>query len=113
MKKLITFLSLVPGMALAQTIERGSIKSIAESLTKFFSKLVMPMLFTLALSFFVWGIVDFIRSAENSEERKKGKQRMLWGIIGLFAMVTYIGLTSILTTTVFNASPVLPQLFSN
>ena len=113
MKKILTILVLLPNLAFAQVVKHGSIKSIADSLTEFLSKLVMPMLFTIALSFFVWGIVDFIRSSENSEARKKGKQRMLWGIIGLFAMVTFIGLTAILTETVFGADPILPQLFKN
>ena len=109
MKKIIIILSSLPSVVFAAG---GTIKSISDDATEFLSRLVMPMLFTLALSLFIWGVVDFIKNAENSEERKKGKQRMLWGIIALFVMVTFLGLTSVLTNSVFNTGPILPQFFT-
>lgn len=111
----ILYLSLLvvsPSFAYAQ-VESRTIKGIAGDLTEFLSGAVMPMLFAIALAMFVWGIVDFIRHAENSDERKRGKQRMLWGIIGLFAMVTYIGLTSVVTQTGFGKDASLPLLYTN
>lgn len=117
MKKIITKINLflilgLPAIASAQVKSR-TIKGIANDLTKFLSSAVMPLLFSVALAMFIWGIVDFINHAENSNERKKGKQRMLWGIIGLTVMVTYLGLTSVLTQTVFNEGAGLPKLYTN
>lgn len=117
MKKIITKIYLIvilglPALASAQVKSR-TIKGIANDLTKFLSSAVMPLLFAVALALFIWGIVDFINHAENSDERKKGKQRMLWGIVGLVAMVTYLGLTSVLTQTFFGDGVGLPQLYTN
>jgi len=116
-KQFIILASTLPVFTFAQSqktsIQSNTIKGIANDITSILSGILMPTLFSVALALFVWGIVDFIRNAENSEERKRGKQRMLWGILGLFAMITFIGLTSVLTKSVFNASPLLPQLFTN
>ncbi len=114
MKKIILSLVLyTPSLVFAQAIASGrTIKGIAHKITTFLSTAVMPMLFTIALTWFIWGVVDFIKNAENSEERKKGKQRMLWGIIALFVMVTFLGLTTVLTTSVFGNDPFLPQLYT-
>lgn len=76
------------------------------------SGLLIPLLFSFALAWFIWGIVDFIRAADNPEQRKKGKQRILWGILAITVMVGYLGFTSIFTQTFFNqGTSILPQLF--
>ena len=74
------------------------------------TKSLVPLLFSIALALFIWGIADFIRSADNPEQRKVGKQRIVWGIIGLLAMVGYISLVGFVTNSFFNGSPGLPQL---
>jgi uncharacterized membrane protein len=109
MKKTILGISiLLPSFALAA----GTIKSAAYAIATFLGKPLMALLFTIALVMFLWGVLEFIKNAENSEEREKGKQKMLWGIIGLFAMVSFLGLTGVLTGTFFNNDkPLLPQFY--
>ena len=49
-------------------------------------EILNPIITLLALAafiLFVWGVVQFIRGSANEEERKKGQQHMLWGIVGL------------------------------
>ncbi len=103
---------LAPLVSFAQ-IKSHTFKGIVGDIAQFLGKLVMPMLFALALALFVWGIVDFIGHAENSDARKRGKQRIVWGIVGLTAMVTYIALTSVLTQTFFGENAGLPLLWTN
>lgn len=74
---------------------------------------LMPLLFAAALLWFIWGIAEFIRSADNSDGRERGKRRMLWGILALFFMITFLGITTIFTQTLFNDRPFLPQLHTN
>lgn len=107
-RKIITavFIGLLPLSAFAQRTFASAVASIGRTVGSF----LMPLLFAGALTLFIWGVVDFIRSADNPEERKKGKKRILWGIIGLFAMVGFLGLVSVLTESVFNSGPFLPQL---
>lgn len=111
MKKImITIGFLTPGISFAAG---NTIKSFAGSITSFLGKPLMMLLFSTALLLFIWGIVEFVKNAENSEDRNKGKQHMLWGIVALFAMLTFLGLTGTLTQTFFQTDPLLPQFYEN
>lgn len=90
-----------------------TLRDVVADISGILGDAVMPLLFIFALSWFIWGVVEFIGSADNKEKRTKGRVRMLWGIIALFAMVSFLGLTSIFTETFFNQSPTLPQLYEN
>jgi len=77
--------------------------------TCFLANAIVPLLFTVAMTIFIWGVVQFIANADNEEKRKKGRTFMIWGIVALFVMVSVWGLVKILTTT-FNIEFGLPQL---
>lgn len=105
-KILLFIILLTPSFTFAATFKEavGSVLTLGG--------LLMPLLFSIALAWFIWGIIDFIRSADNPEQRKKGKQRILWSILALTAMVGYLGFTSIFTQTFFGENAtVIPQLF--
>jgi hypothetical protein len=36
-----------------------------------------------AFVLFIWGVVEYIRNADNLEKRSQGQQHIFWGIIGL------------------------------
>ena len=59
---------------------------------------IVPILIALAVVVFVWGVVMYV-VASDEEAKKKGKDRMIWGIIGLVVIVAMWGLVSVLTTT--------------
>lgn len=44
-------------------------------------------LFVLATVVFLWGIIEFISSAESEEGRTRGKQNIVYGIIGMTIML--------------------------
>lgn len=56
---------------------------------------LIPLLVGLAVVMFVYGVLIFMFS-EGGEKKEEGKQYMLWGIIGIFVMVSVWGLVSIL-----------------
>lgn len=55
--------------------------------------------FVIALGVFLFGVMEFIRAADNSQQRQKGKDHMLWGIVGLLIMLTVFGVISLLLST--------------
>jgi hypothetical protein len=57
------------------------------------------LLFGLALIYFLWGVLQFIMSADNDEARNTGKRHMIWGIIGMFIMISAWGIIGIITGT--------------
>jgi len=65
------------------------------------NNVLVPVLFAVAFIVFLWGAFDtFIVGANNEEVKEKGKNLMLWGLIGFFVMVSIWGLVNILTGTV-------------
>lgn len=76
--------------------------TIDEFLGKFNAKVVNPAIefaFIIALLVFLWGILQFIRGANNEEKRKEGKQHIFWGIIGFLIMFGVWGIINILVNT--------------
>ena len=61
----------------------------------------VPILVSLALLFFFWGMANFILHAGNTEERKKGRDVMVWGLIALFVILSVAGLVAVLQMSVF------------
>ena len=44
------------------------------------------LMFALALLYFLYGMFQFLANADDSEERALGRNRILWGVIGMFVM---------------------------
>ncbi len=49
---------------------------------------IILLLFVLSLVYFFWGVAKYIQGSANEESRKTGQQHMIWGIIGIFIMVS-------------------------
>lgn len=65
------------------------------------NNVLVPVLFAIAFIVFLYGAFQtFIVGATSDEAKEKGKNLMLWGLIGFFVMVSIWGLVNILTGTV-------------
>ena len=60
---------------------------------------LIGLFFALALMYFIWGVLVFIKNADNETERDTGKKHMMWGIIGLFIMIGVYGIIGLITGT--------------
>ena len=60
---------------------------------------LIGLLFALALAFFVWGGAQLILNADSEEGRKKGKDALLWGLIGMFIMASVFGILQVVLNT--------------
>ena len=65
---------------------------------------LVPIVFTIALLVFFWGLAKFILSAGDEEARKGGRQVMIWGIIAIAVMASVWGLVGWLQT-IFGVTP--------
>ncbi len=61
---------------------------------------VILLMLVLALVYFLWGVFDFIRNADSSEERATGGKHILYGALGLFIMVTAYGVLNLILGTI-------------
>ncbi len=71
---------------------------------------IIPLFFTLAMAFFIWGVVQYMLANADEHKRETGKQYMVWGIIGLTVMVSMWGLVNILAGTFGLDSSFIPQV---
>ncbi len=70
---------------------------------------VIPLIIALALTMFVWGVVQYVINSDEEAKKEKGKQFMIWGIIALAVMFSVWGLVNILGST-FGIEYAIPQL---
>jgi len=55
----------------------------------------------IALLVFGWGIVEFLIALSQGEKgTNEGKAHMLWGVVGIFIIVTAFGIFNFLASTV-------------
>lgn len=59
---------------------------------------LMPFLVALGVVFLVWGVVQYF-IGDNEEAKKKGRDRIVFGIIGLAVILSIWGLVYILMNT--------------
>ncbi len=102
MKKILASLavSVLPLSALAvDTTYSGG--SGVGGLMKWFSgilSLAVPLIISLAVVWFIYQVFRFA-VAGNEEEKAKAKTQMIWGLVGIFVMVSVWGLVGILSST--------------
>ena len=58
---------------------------------------IIGFMFAVAVVMFIYGIVEYIWSADNEEKVEVGKKHMIWGIIGMFVMIGVYGILNILS----------------
>ncbi len=59
---------------------------------------VVPILIALGVVYFVWGVITYV-IASDEEAKSAGRNRVIYGIIGLAVIVAVWGLVKILTNT--------------
>lgn len=73
---------------------------------------VVPFLIAVAVVIFLFGVVKYITAGGDEEKRKEARNVMIYGIIGLFVMVSIWGLVAVLVNTFgFQTTPVTPPSF--
>mgnify|MGYP007099669111 CR=1 FL=1 len=61
---------------------------------------VVLLIIGLALVAFLWGVIKYMRGGDV-EKVKEAREFIVWGIIGLFVMISVWGLVAVLTNTFF------------
>lgn len=110
------------GTAIAGTPQSGSAELASCSSIKFLSIIdilvwvkciiviaVIPIIFALALVFFLWGVMKFIM-ASDTKNKEESKKFIMAGLIGLFVMTSVWGIIKILSTTLGIDTTTVPLL---
>ncbi|MEY2640648.1 MAG: hypothetical protein RL150_41 [Candidatus Parcubacteria bacterium] len=62
---------------------------------------IILFLIGAAVLIFVWGVAEYIRGSESDKVRETGRMHMIWGIVGIFIMVSAYTILRILVDTVY------------
>jgi len=81
-----------------------SVKGIFQKGTELAGSIII-FLEVLAVAVFLWGIVKYISASGNPEKRKQAKDLIIYGLIGMFVLVSFIGIIYILQNTIFEGPP--------
>ncbi len=89
-QRLVPFavISFAPFAASAAPATAGS---LIDGITGVFKTLI-PIMLSLAMLVFFWGLVKFINHADDEKAVAEGKGLMVWGMIGIFVMVALWGI---------------------
>jgi len=68
---------------------------------------VIGVIFLLAFVIFVYGIVMMISNQEDTEARTNGKNSILWGVVGMFIMLSAFGIIRLISSTLEVSDPFL------
>ena len=84
----------LPFVALAQT-NLGSVISKLQNLLD----ALIPLLVTLTIVFFFWGLAQYVFNSGSEESKEEGKNKMIWGLVAIFIMVSIWGIIGLFGTT--------------
>lgn len=83
----------LPLFAFAATLQDTftTVKSILD--------IIIPIVLTIAVIYFFWGVGKYMLSTGDAEKQEEARGIMIYGIIGLFVMVSVWGLVQVLANT--------------
>jgi hypothetical protein len=94
-KKLFLTLGVIalPSVAFAITLNEvfHTVKQILD--------IIIPIILTLAVIYFFWGVAKYMMSTGDASKQEEARGVMIYGIIGLFVMVSVWGLVNIIGST--------------
>jgi heme/copper-type cytochrome/quinol oxidase subunit 4 len=97
MKKLFAILAtFLPSFAFAQPIT--DVNSLTYKLTNI-GNVVIEILIAFAVIYIIFQAIRFIMKGDSPDDRKTIGSGLLWGIVGLFVILSIWGLVRILTNT--------------
>ena len=109
MKKAVT-IALAWAMPVLAFAQVRNIYDASAQITGIINNILVPLVFALAFLMFIWGIFQyFIAGGHDEEQRKKGQQLIIFGLIGFAVMAAVWGLVGVLLGT-FNLNSAPPQL---
>ena len=73
---------------------------ILTNIIKFIVDPAISLLFGVALLYFLYGVAVFIYKSDNETSLNEGKSHIIWGIVGLFIMISAFGILQLICNTV-------------
>lgn len=97
---LVALYALTPVVAMAQGVNTVPIKGYSDSIISIINTMLLPVLIAIAFIVFLYGVYGyFIKGAAEAESREKGRDFVMWGIIGFVIIFSIWGLVKMVGST--------------
>ncbi len=83
-----------------------TINSLLNNIITFVLNPIVVLMFVVAIVVFFWGIVQFIGNSNTDDGREKGKKNILWGVVGIFIMISVYSIIKLILHSVGVSVPV-------
>jgi len=60
---------------------------------------IIGVLFALALVYFLIGVFKFVANSDSDDGREEGRNHIIWGLVGMFVMVSVFGIMNLIVRT--------------
>ena len=67
---------------------------------------IVLLMFGVAVMVFFWGLLKLINNTDNPTKKEEGKRTIIWGIVGMFIMVSAFGILRFIGRTIGQESVV-------
>jgi Fe2+ transport system protein B len=78
----------------------ANIDTLIAKIDKVILNPAIGFIFALALVYFLYGIVQFLLYKEKGEVREEGKRHMIWGLVGMFIMISAYGIINFIILSI-------------
>ena len=68
-------------------------------ISKIKSEIIQPIIYlliALAVGYFLFGLMQFVKNQDNETAKEEGKRHMLWGVVGIAIMFSVYGILNLL-----------------
>lgn len=94
--------------------EMESIADVFDLAVCILRKSVWPLLISISVIVFIVGVIKYIANGDDSGKREEGRDFIIYGLVGLFVIVSVWGLVGVLQGTFgLGNTPFIPQLQEN
>ena len=81
-------------------VAEASVVTLMKSISRVVINPIIVLLFSLAAVYFLYGLVQYLLNPDSEEIHKSSKTHMLWGVIGMFIMISTFGIMSLILNTI-------------
>lgn len=74
----------------------------ATIISKIMNAIVLPVVegfFIFTVLIFIWGVFGLMKSGDDPDKRKEGQKHILYGVIGIFIMISAYGIIQVIANT--------------
>lgn len=108
---IVLFILAIPILSVAQSTIPAQAPQDLKQFLCIAAKLALdfvPLVIVFTISAFLQGLIKYVASGDNEEKRMEGIKMMIYGVVGLFFMVSVWGILSIWTQS-YGLGVTIPQ----